>query len=268
MNGEQNLPLSGKTIVITRAKDQQSEARTLFERYGAKVFDLPSLDIVPPDDWTPLDEALRELHNFHWIVFSSVNGVLAVEERLKLIGSSLADKPTGLKIAVVGRKTARSLQELNVVPDFIPPEYVADSLMQNFPVSGLGLKILIPRVQTGGRTVLAEGFLQAGASITEVPAYESLCPSDIPKSTYIALNNFKVDAIVFTSGKTAIHSARLIRSVFADKFHKVLAGVKLISIGPQTSISCRKSFNRCDEEASPHDLDGLLQACIDSIGIL
>ena len=70
-------------MVVPRAAEQQGEARELLEAKGAKVLDLPALVIVPPDNWGPLDDALADLDNFHWLVFSSANGVLAVEQRLQ-----------------------------------------------------------------------------------------------------------------------------------------------------------------------------------------
>ncbi len=262
MDSESNLPLAGKTIVVTRSQDQQAEARLLFEKEGAKVLDLPALVISPPDEWIALDNSLLDLNNFHWIIFSSVNGVRAVEDRLKLMGSSITDKPKSLKIAAVGRKTSQSLELLGAKPDFVPPQFVADSLIKHFPVSAYGLRILIPRVQTGGRTVLFEAFSQAGAQVVEVSAYESKCPKDFPAETSNALQNQEVDAIVFTSGKTAANTAYLLGKYLGKEWQKILLNVQLISIGPQTSISCQKYFNRVDQEASQHDLAGLVQASI------
>ncbi len=265
MNMESNLPLIGKTVVITRSQDQQTEARSLFENQGARVLDLPALVIGPPDEWAPLDDALRDIENFHWVIFSSSNGVMAVEQRLQLIGTSLSALSKRLKVAAVGRKTASFLESLAVTPDFVPPKFIADSLIQHFPVSVLGLRILIPRVQTGGRNFLAQELSRSGASVVEVPAYESQCPKDIPRDTLTELIKVKIDAILFTSAKTAAHTAHLIEEALGSDWEKILLGVKIISIGPQTSISCRKCFNRIDQEASQHDLEGLLQACIKSI---
>ena len=76
-------PLINRTVVVTRAANQQGEARSLLEAEGARVLDLPALVIGPPDDWGPLDDALDELEDFHWLVFSSANGVQAVEQRLQ-----------------------------------------------------------------------------------------------------------------------------------------------------------------------------------------
>jgi len=165
----------------------------------------------------------------------------------------------------VGLKTANSLNKIGVQADFVPPDFVADSLINNFPFPAAGLRILLPRVQSGGRTLLAEAFGKAGAHVLEVPAYESYCPQDIPEKTLKALDNFEVDAITFTSGKTVSHVSKLMKDYFGNNWKEKLMKVKLISIGPQTSLICEKYFQRVDKEAIPHTLEGLLNACIDSL---
>ena len=254
-------PLVNRTVVVTRAANQQGEARVLLEAEGARVLDLPALVIGPPDDWGPLDDALDELEDFHWLVFSSTNGVQAVEQRLQRLGSGLARRPQSLKIAAVGRKTAALLDELGAAADFVPPRFVADSLIENFPVSGFGLRMLLPRVQSGGRTLLADVFAEAGVRVVEVAAYESRCPDTMPEQTAEAIAGEEVDAICFSSGKTVSHSARLLEQRFGDRWGECLKTVKLISIGPQTSLSCHRHFGRVDAEADPHDLNGLVSAC-------
>ncbi|MFZ9147692.1 uroporphyrinogen-III synthase [Vulcanococcus sp.] len=254
-------PLQGRTIAVTRADQQLGSARTLFQAAGAQVLDLPALVIGPPDEWGPLDDALAELEDFHWLLFSSSNGVDAVEERLQLQGRCLAERPASLKIAAVGRKTAARLEELGARADFVPPQFVADSLIEHFPVSGWGLRLLIPRVQSGGRSVLAEAFGEAGARVVEVAAYESRCPSSLPEATAAALQAGAVDAITFSSGKTVLHTAQLLEQQFGEQWQQLLKTVSLVSIGPQTSQSCLAVLGRVDQEATPHDLEGLVAAC-------
>lgn len=259
---ESSPALKGRTIVVTRAREQLGEARKLLEHQGATVLDLPALEIGPPDEWGPLDDALAELDEFHWVIFSSANGVQAVEERLRLRGSSLARRPAALRLAAVGRKTARLLDHLGAVADFVPPDFVADSLIDHFPVSGWGLRLLLPRVQSGGRTVLAEAFGEAGSRVVEVPAYESRCPRDMPETTASALASGEVDAITFSSGKTVIHTAELLQQTLGiEKAAAAMKAPALVSIGPQTSQRCLERFGRVDQEANPHDLDGLVEAC-------
>ena len=174
------------------------------------MIDLPALVIGPPDEWGPLDDALAELDEFHWLVFSSANGVNAVEERLQRQGGSLSGRPSSLRLAAVGRKTAARLEELGAEADYVPPNFVADSLIEHFPISGWGLRLLIPRVQSGGRTLLAEAFGEAGARVVEVAAYESRCPESIPNDAAAALEAGEVAALTFSSGKTVIHTAQLL----------------------------------------------------------
>jgi uroporphyrinogen-III synthase len=248
-------------VAITRAEHQLGAARALFTAAGAEVLDLPALVVTAPDSWGPLDDALEELADFHWLVFSSSNGVEAVDQRLRRRGSSLARRPARVRLAAVGRKTAQLLEELGAPADFVPPAFVADSLVEHFPVSGWGLRLLLPRVQSGGRTLLAEAFAAAGSRVVEVPAYETRCPRGLPSATLAALEQGQLDAITFSSGKTVSHTARLLQEAFGDNWHRKLEGLAIVSIGPQTSERCRQELGRVDAEANPFDLDGLLQAC-------
>lgn len=253
--------LAGRTVAVTRAETQLGAARRLFEQAGASVIDLPALVIGPPDLWGPLDDALAELEQFHWILFSSANGVDAVEQRLARRGSSLAARPKEVRLAAVGRRTAEALEALGAPADFVPPAFVADSLIEHFPVSGWGQRLLLPRVQSGGRTVLAEAFGAAGARVVEVAAYETRCPAGLPSGALLALERRQLDAITFSSGKTVDHTARLLADSFGDTWLERLEGVQVVSIGPQTSQRCLERLGRVDGEADPHDLEGLVEAC-------
>jgi len=260
-----DLPLQGCSIAVTRAEQQLGAARQLFERAGAQVVDLPALVVGPPDDWGPLDEALADLEQFHWLIFSSANGVEAVQKRLRRQGGALARPPKGLRIAAVGRRTAERLEELAVGVDFVPSRFVADALIDEFPVSAWGLQFLLPRVQSGGRTLLAEAFASAGARVVEVPAYETRCPDGLPSQAVQALQQGTLRAITFSSGKTVRHCAQLLEGAFGPQWRQMLDGVKVVSIGPQTSQPCLALMGRVDAEAEPHDLEGLVAACARAI---
>ncbi|MEB3260984.1 MAG: uroporphyrinogen-III synthase [Cyanobacteriota bacterium] len=253
--------LRGCTIAVTRAEGQLGAARQLFAQAGAQVLDLPTLVVGPPDDWGPLDEALRDLDQFHWLLFSSANGVDGLQERLRRRGGDLSRPPRGLRIAAVGRRTAERLDALGVRVDFVPARFTADALIEEFPVSAWGLQLLAPRVQSGGRTLLAEAFSAAGARVVEVPAYETRCPDGLPSRAVQALQQGGLQAITFSSAKTVRHCVRLLEAAFGSEWRQVLRGVKVVSIGPQTSQPCRELLGRVDAEADPHDLQGLVAAC-------
>ena len=86
-----------------------------------------------------------------------------MDKRLRYFNSSLKECSKKTKIAVVGEKTAKTLDDFGIKADFIPPEFVAESLIDNFPVSGYGLRVFVPRVQTGGRDLIADQFRKAGS---------------------------------------------------------------------------------------------------------
>ena len=257
-----DLPLHQKNIVITRSKDKISEIKKLFTNKGAKILDFPAIIVGYPDDLNPLDEALNEIYDFHWIIFSSSYGIKFVDERLRFLNTSLKECSKKIKIAVVGEKTSLFLSHLGIEPDFVPPEFVAESLIENFPISGYGLRVFLPRVQTGGRNLIADEFRNSGARVVEVAAYETRCPDSIPKETINAIYNRNVDAMVFSSGKTVSNSAFLLEKEFGKEWLTFLNDAKLLTIGPQTSETCKKFFGRVDKQALQYTFEGLTDAAI------
>jgi uroporphyrinogen III methyltransferase / synthase len=223
---------------------------------------------VPPSSWNPLDNALAQLSTFDWIVLTSTNGVQYCMERL-LARDKDARALSGVKIAVVGRKTAASLKQWGLVPDFIPPNYIADDLVAHFPNPERlkGLRCLFPRVESGGREVLVQELSEQGADVVEVPAYQSQCPQTVKPEILAALVDRAVDVITFASSKTVDHFWQLLeRAPLSDPatdWQDVLQNIKIASIGPQTSRTCLQHLGRVDIEAREYTLEGLTQAIIE-----
>lgn len=258
-----SLPLRDKTILVTRAAGQSSEFAQLLQQQGALVMEMPALEIRPPSSWEALDEAIAHLSGFHWLILTSTNGVDYFFERLTSQGKD-ARALAGLKIAVVGQKTAASLQQHGLQPDFVPPSFVADALVEHFPEPLQGLNILFPRVETGGRDLLVQAFTAAGASVTEVPAYQSCCTQDLPPEVYQALSQRQIDAITFASSKTVECFCQILAagSFESDRQpeENLIDNICIASIGPQTSAACLKRLGRVDVEAEEYTLSGLVQA--------
>ncbi|MGC1195494.1 MAG: uroporphyrinogen-III synthase [Geitlerinemataceae cyanobacterium] len=250
--------LTGKTILVTRSTEQSSEFSDRLSQAGATVLSFPALEIGPPSSWQALDDSIDRLEEFDWLVLTSANGVSAFFDRLLASGKKPQNLAT-VKIAVVGKKTARILEQQGLQPDFIPPNFVADALVEYFPESVGGLKILFPRVETGGREVLVKQFVERGAEVVEVAAYESRCPKIIPPEAIDALLRQAVDAITFASSKTVKNFCHLVK----ERKDISLDGICVASIGPQTSQTCRDLLGRVDVEAAEYTMDGLYQALLD-----
>ncbi|OWY66872.1 uroporphyrinogen-III C-methyltransferase [cyanobacterium TDX16] len=250
-------PLLGKTVLVTRSLGQSSQFCDRLVEMGATAIEMPALEIGAPSSWMRLDNEIAQLSDFDWLVLTSTNGVDYFFERLLAKGKDTRAL-AGIKIAVVGQKTAQSLQQRYLQPNFIPPNFVADSLIETFPESLAGKKVLFPRVETGGREVLVKQFTAKGADVVEVPTYESRCPQSIAPEALEALQSHKVDIITFASSKTVRNFCQLI----APYNNIDLDGVCIASIGPQTSKDCITHLGRVDIEAEEYTLDGLLQAII------
>ncbi|VXD23068.1 Uroporphyrinogen III methylase [Planktothrix serta PCC 8927] len=262
-----NQPLFGKTILVTRSAEQSSQFSELLKEQGATVIEMPALVITPPSSWEGLDQAIKQLEItsetfFDWLILTSSNGVEYFFDRLMTLGKDIRSLGK-TKIAVVGKKTAASLQERCLKPDFIPPDFVADSLVENFPESLEGKRILFPRVETGGREVLVQELTAKGATIVEVAAYESGCPHNIPPEVLEALQHKIIDVITFASSKTVKNFCQLIQSLPEQSLPpNYLDGICIASIGPQTSKSCQSLLGRVDVEPQEYTLEGLTQAIL------
>ena len=253
-------PLAGRRVLLTRAADASPASRDLFSAAGARVIELPALVIGPPDDWQPLDTALQELERFHWLIFSSANGVDAVRQRLDRMHRRLEQGPDRPRLAAVGRKTAQAIQRQGWPTPFVPEDFVADSLLACFPEPVHDRRLLLPRVQSGGRPLLAEQFRRQGATVVEVPAYESRRSTTIPVEAAAALDQGHVDVITFTSSKIVRNTVALLAAHLGDRWQERLAGPKVVSIGPETSRTCRALLGRVDAEANPHHMEALVAA--------
>jgi uroporphyrinogen III methyltransferase/synthase len=222
---------------------------------------MPALTITPPSDWTALDRAIANLSEFQWLILTSANGVNYFCNRLYHLGYDT--RALGkIKIAVVGRKTAGVLQARKLNPDFIPPNYVADSLVENFPDALEGQKLLFPRVETGGRDVLVQELTSQGAEVVEVAAYQSQCPAQIERSAWEALKLQQIDVITFASSKTVKNFYQLLQQKLKSSgiTDHLLDKVCIASIGPQTSKTCNELLGRFDLEATEYTLEGLTEA--------
>lgn len=251
------MPLSQHSILVTRSVGQSSEFTQLLQQQGARVIEMPALEIVPPSSWEELDGAIANLSAFNWLILTSSNAVDSFFERLQhhhLDSRALSV----LKIAVVGKKTAASLRQQGLQPDYIPPNFIADALVEHFPEPLSGKSLLFPRVETGGREVLVQQCTTQGARVTEVAAYQSQCPQTLPPEALKALQNGQVTVITFASSKTVKNTVQMLRQAGEISLNSVC----IASIGPQTSKTCEELLGRVDIEAKEYTLDGLTEAIV------
>jgi uroporphyrinogen III methyltransferase/synthase len=248
-----NRPLFGRSILVTRGSDQAGEFSSQLTRLGAKVYGCPTIRITPPKNYDDLDQALRELDKFHWIIFTSYNSVSHFFDRLS--EHSLDTRALGTcRICAVGPKTAAALSTFGVRADLIPSDYKAQGVVAAFAELDISAKrVLFPRGDRA-RDVIPEELARMGAQVTAPIAYSNETPDQIPVESLLALEERRVDCVTFTSSSTVQNLATILGE---NRFLRLLDGVRIASIGPVTSKSCRDLGLEVHVEPAEYTLDAL-----------
>ena len=251
-------PLMGRRIVVTRAREQASDLVQRLTEYGAECIQFPTIQVVPPPDWTGLDRAIETLDQYSWIVFTSVNGVDFFFRRL--FENGLDVRALGhIKTAAIGPSTADRLRTWGFKSDIIPESYRAESVVEAFadkPVKGS--RVLLPRAMEA-RSVLPEELARMGALVDEVTAYETRQTENRATDLIARLTERTIDMVTFTSSSTVKNFHRLLPP---DQVDRLMDGVCIASIGPITSQTARDLGLSITIEADTYTIPGLIQAIL------
>ena len=167
-------PLSGQRVLVTRARRQAGALAALLRRQGATVMEIPSIEIRPPRSYRPLDQALRHITEYDWLVLTSVNGVEALFARLKKLRLT-ARQLKGLRIAAIGPATRAAIEKRGLRVHVMPREYVAESVVQALRAKVKGKQVLLVRAKVA-RDVIPNDLVKAGAKVDVIEAYETVLP--------------------------------------------------------------------------------------------
>jgi len=224
-------PLHGRRVLVTRPRPQAGRLAALLEAYGAEVVTLPTIRIEPPEDWAPLDAAIRALGTFRWVVFTSVNGVAAFRERLGRAGLD-ARSLAGRQVAAIGPETADALRRAGIEPDLVPAEFRAEGLLEALATRlGRGDAVLLVRAAEA-REVLPRELEARGIRVTVAPAYRTVLVKEGADHAVALLESRRLDAVTFTSSSTVRGFLVLIAPADA---RRLLDGVVVGAIGPITA---------------------------------
>jgi uroporphyrinogen III methyltransferase / synthase len=243
-------PLAGARILVTRPRHQARELVSAFTELGAAVLEQPAIEISPPDDWAPVDRALRALDRFDWLVFSSANGVRHLLDRLLLAHDLRALGK--IRLAAIGPGTAEELARYHLRADIVPKDYRAESLAAALEhESQPGSRFLLARASRG-REVLAEELARHAAEVEQVVVYNSRDVAAADPHVVEQLRLGRIDWITVTSSAIARSLARL--------FGADLSKAKLVSISPLTSETLRSLGFDVAAEADPYTTAGVVEA--------
>lgn len=247
-------PLFGKRILVTRARSQASKLTAKLENLGAEVIEAPAIEITDPSDlYEALDKAIDHVQDYHWLIFTSANGVEYFFNRLYQAGKDV--RALGYaKIAAIGSATAEKLKQYGIVADVIPQEYRAEGVIEamkgKLPPHA---KILLPRAEEA-REILPEKLREMGAEVEVAPAYRTVCGDVDSEALVSELVNGEIDVVTFTSSSTVKNLVNIIGSV------DFLKDVKTACIGPVTADTAKSLGIEPDIIAKEYTIDGLVEA--------
>ena len=208
-----NQVLAGRRIVITRAASQSAEFIQALEGYGANVLNCPTIEIIEPESYDRLDEAIDHLYGYDWAVFTSTNAVEFFLRRLAAQHQETSELDN-LRVCAIGAATADKLRDAHVHVDLQPVKSKAEGVFTALSefVGGVeklhGLNILLPRAAIA-RDHLPRSLEEAGARVDIVTAYQTVVPPQLDRGRLSAMLAGSADCIAFTSSSTVRNLALL-----------------------------------------------------------
>lgn len=231
-----NLPLGGKRVLITRRREQSDDLRQALQTYGATVEFLPTIEVVPPGDWSECDAILRRIAEFSMIIFASLNSVTFFLHRCVVLGIA-PETLSHCELAAVGRKTAAELERLKLHPDHLPEEFSVSGLLDLFGRRGVeGEKILIPRGSLG-REELVDGLLALGAHVETVTVYNTIAPDRRGSEEKITMIVDGAIHVVTFASPSAVRN--FVALLSAPGLESIRGRTLFAAIGPTTAAEVR-----------------------------
>lgn len=235
----QALPLAGQTVVVTRAPKQAGELSSRLRALGADVVELPVIQ------FEPLEFPLPDWASYDWAIFTSANGV-------KFFFGRVEPRP-GPRLCAIGPATAAALRDRGLEPEVVPPEYVAESVVEALaPWDLAGRRVLLPRAAEA-RDVIPEALARMGARVDVVAVYRTVAPEGLEQKARELFSLIRPQWVTLTSSST-------VRHLLAALPRDLLAGVRLASIGPVTTQTARQAGLEVAVEAREYTVNGLVEA--------
>ncbi len=258
LNWFEKRPLFRKTVVVTRTREQASELVARLSALGAECLECPTIRVVPPEDWAPLDAAIDKLDTYDWLVLTSVNGVSFFFDRLYKRDKDVRALKD-VRTATIGPATAKRLRDCGLNSDIVPESYRAESIVEAFKNEAIkGKRVLLPRAKEA-RPVLPVELRKMGAIVDEIAAYQTEQARENVDALIKRLEESSIDLLTFTSSSTVRNFKALLPP---DRFESLIEGVTVGSIGPITADTARELGFKVDIMAKDYTIDGLCEAII------
>jgi uroporphyrinogen III methyltransferase/synthase len=244
----EDRPLFGRTVVVTRAREQASELVARLRELGADTVELPVIEIgEPADGGAELRRVVAGVGEYQWLTFTSANAVERFFACLTELGRD-ARALGGVRIAAIGPGTAAALLRWGLQADLVPGQFVAEAVVDAFP-PGPG-RVLLPRAAVA-RDALPAGLAAKGWTVDVVEAYRTVVARPTPAALAAAS---AADAVTFTSSSTVTN--------YLETAGTGTVPPVVVCIGPITADTARAAGLQVSVVANEHTIDGLVEALV------
>jgi uroporphyrinogen-III synthase len=266
-------PLAGTRILVGRARHQAGSLSASLRSLGATVIEIPFIEIRKPQSYRPLDDALKNIRNYDWLILTSANGVEAMWERVRKLRIT-RQTLQHLQIAAIGPATKKAIVKHGLQVKMVPEEYVAESVVKGLRDKVNGKRVVLIRAKVA-RDVIPEELRAAGAEVDVVEAYETVAPEKSRTRLRALMKNAarRPHIVTFTSSSTARNFAELLGNFQAGSHNPgstkagstkadSISHVQFASIGPVTSATLRELQMPVAIEAREFTMGGLIRAIV------
>ncbi|MCM8789754.1 MAG: uroporphyrinogen-III C-methyltransferase [Candidatus Omnitrophica bacterium] len=255
INWYENKTLFGKRILVTSSLGSSTRLIQALEDEGASCRALPLIRIKPLEDYSGLDSCIKQIGNFHWVIFTSRNAVKSFKQRMDYLKKD-ARWLNDVKIASIGPKTSEALKNLCLRVNIQPKEFCQEGLIRAFKKEEIKGKNILLLSSPESRKLLSKTLKRMGAYLKIVPAYRT----SVIRYPSSVIRNFKdTDIIIFTSSSCVRNFFKLF-----PKAKRLLRrkGFHIASIGPVTSAQINRFGLRPDIKARHYTIEGIVEAII------
>jgi len=259
------MPLSGLRVLVGRARHQASALSKALKSLGADVIEIPFIEIRKPPSFKPLDDALKNIAEYEWLILTSVNGVAALSERMKR-GKIRRSRLSHLQIAAIGPATKTKIEKLGLRVAVIPEQYIAESVVESLRGRVEAKRVLLARAK-GARDVIPCELRKMGARVDVVETYETVIPVSSRKRLLAVMKNpnRRPHIVTFTSSSTVRNFVALLGMRGNEPFSFTASPphtIQFASIGPITSATLRELGFPVHIEAAEYTIPGLIEAIL------
>jgi len=252
-NWFERKPLFGRGVVITRPKEQADKFALLLYREGARVLFFPTIKIETLPDEKLFSRAVDSIESYHWLIFTSANGVEIFFSKFRERGKDLRNLK-GIEICALGPATAKAIERWGLKVDVLPDTFISEGVVEALSRRDMaGKRVLLPRAETA-RDVIPEGLSALGCQVDVLPLYHSVCANTDRKIFLKWLERGMIDVVTFTSPST-VHNFFKIMGEFSWP-----PNIYTASIGPVTASALTERGLKVHIMAKEHTIEGLMGA--------